>query len=170
MTDTEKSAMLYWSDIGLIEWEGTGSMLYAEEIKQYYKHWRETMTLYEEWAKAHQITYNELLIFLSLWEYQDGCTQKAICSQWLLSKQTVNSIFQNLTKQGFVELRTMEKDRRNKAAFLTEAGACHVREIVERLQKQEEYVMGKLGEARRTVLLESMELYNHYFQEDQGYE
>lgn len=144
-------------------------MLYAEEIRQYYKHWRGTMALYEEWAKRHQITYNELLIFLSLWEKQDGCTQKSICSQWILSKQTVNSIFQNLTKQGIVELKTSQSDRRNKAAFLTETGFWYVKDVVESLQRQEEYVMGKLGEARRTVLLESMELYNHYFQEGQEY-
>lgn len=145
-------------------------MLYAEEIRQYYKHWRETMALYETWAKARQITYNELLVFLSLWEHQNGCTQKFICDQWLLSKQTVHSIFQNLIRQGLIELRPLASDRRTKAAFLTEYGVQQVRMVVEHLQKQEEYVMGKLGEARRTILLESMELYNHYFQEEREYE
>lgn len=134
-----------------------------EELKQYYALWRETNAIYEQWAKKHQISYYELLIFTSLWGEEQLCTQKQLCEQWTLPKQTVHSILKNFEGKNWVELKTVEADRRNKAIFLTESGRAFCKVVMEDLQQHECAVWEKLGAPRRKALLENTALYIKYF-------
>lgn len=138
----------------------------TEQLKRFYTLWRETNAIYEEWAKRHGISYYELLILFSLNENEEGCTQKEICDQWILPKQTVNSILQNLLKQGMVGFEVMEKDRRNKAVLLTDSGKKFADDIICKLQQQEKEVMRRMGLARSEALLQNTALFNRLFREE----
>lgn len=138
----------------------------TEQLKRFYTLWRETDAIYEDWAKRHGISYYELLIFFSLWENGEGCTQKEICGQWMLPKQTVNSILQNLWKREMVNFAVMEKDRRNKKVTLTDSGKRFADDLICKLQQLEKRVLQKMGLAQREALLQSTDLFNRLFREE----
>ena len=74
-----------------------------QDIQAYNALWLDSSVLYREWAKAHDVSYFELLVILSLTE--GPCSQKEICQKWQIPKQTVNSILKNfLQKHYFISL------------------------------------------------------------------
>ena len=46
---------------------------------------------YSEWSTRHGISYNEMLVLYSIRE-AGYCTQKQICENYLLPKQTINNV------------------------------------------------------------------------------
>ena len=102
------------------------------QILAYDALWRENNALYSEWAKAHGLSYNELLVMLSLTREADApCTQKDICRQWLLPKQTVNSALKNLVRAGYLRLEATDGNLKNKWVCLTETGDELLRRTVD---------------------------------------
>lgn len=136
-----------------------------EQIKQYTGLWQETNALYDGWAKRRGLSWNELLVLLSLSEADGVCRQKDICEQWLLSKQTVHSILKSLAARSLVILAPAEEDRRNKDILWTEAGEKFAKKITGDLKAQECAVWEKMGKKHAAALLESTALYNTLFQE-----
>lgn len=137
-------------------------------IHRYNTLWRETSVLYEDWAKKRGISYFELLTILSVTEAQTPCTQKDICDQWILPKQTVNSVLANLVKRGWVRLSPSPKDRRNKEILLTGEGKIAAAKIAGDLQEKENAVWLKLGKKRADEMLENTAIYNQFFKEESG--
>ena len=137
-------------------------------IHRYNTLWRETSVLYEDWAKKRGISYFELLTSLSVREAQTPCTQKDICDQWILPKQTVNSVLANLVKRGWVRLSPSPKDRRNKEILLTGEGKIAAAKIAGDLQEKENAVWLKLGKKRADEMLENTAIYNQFFKEENG--
>lgn len=133
------------------------------QVRRYYNIWREMLVSYEEWAKQYGISYNCLLVLYSLWEDRDNCTQKEICSQWVLPKQTVNTILKELQKKGMIEFEVMEKDHRNKSIHLTDEGICFAEEIIPALQDLEVSVMEELGGECGKALIENTAMFAEYF-------
>ena len=137
-------------------------------IHRYNTLWRETSVLYEDWAKKRGISYFELLTILSVTEAQTPCTQKDICDQWILPKQTVNSVLANLVKRGWVRLSPSPKDRRNKEILLTGEGKIAAAKIAGDLQEKENAVWLKPGKKRADEMLENTAIYNQFFKEENG--
>lgn len=137
-------------------------------IHRYNTLWRETSVLYEDWAKKRGISYFELLTILSVTEAQTPCTQKDICDQWILPKQTVNSVLANLVKRGWVRLSPSPKDRRNKEILLTGEGKIAAAKIAGDLKEKENAVWLKLGKKRADEMLENTAIYNQFFKEENG--
>ena len=119
--------------------------------------------VYEAWAKEHGLSYHELLAAISLWE--GACTQREICRQWQLAKQTVYAVIQNFIKRGWLCLKASETDRRNKTARLTQLGRDQIGPVIQALREQECRVWEKLGESRGTALIENTALYIQLFEE-----
>lgn len=135
-----------------------------ERARRYNELWRESTAIYEEWAKRRGFSYSELLVILSL--AGGGCTQKEICSQWLLPKQTVNSILKHFSERGWVRTDPSGQDRRKKLIFLTEEGAGRLLKAAEELERHEQSVWARMGRERGDSLLENTELYNRLFREE----
>ncbi len=60
--------------------------------------------VYEEWAKAHGLSVNSLLVLCAINDGGDDCTQKKISQRWLIPKQTIHMVFKDFERRGFVEL------------------------------------------------------------------
>ena len=88
-----------------------------QDIQAYNALWLDSSVLYREWAKAHDVSYFELLVILSLTE--GPCSQKEICQKWQIPKQTVNSILKNFLQNNWVRLTPAKEDKRNKIILLT---------------------------------------------------
>ena len=72
-----------------------------KSLEKYYNLWQETTILYERWARLHGLTYNSLTVLIAVADRRRGtCTQKSICREWALPKQTVNTILKDFEKQG----------------------------------------------------------------------
>lgn len=134
-------------------------------IKEYNALWRETTAIYEEWAKARGFSYYELLVMLSINEMENKCTQKEICREWFLPKQTVNTILQNFLKKEWINFVPMESDKRNKLIIMTDIGEKHIKKICAELNKNEYRAWEKLGEEMGKTMLKGTSLYNKFFKE-----
>lgn len=137
-----------------------------KEMKQFYVLWRRTNTAYENHAKSAGISYSELLILLSLSEEETPRSQKQICSEWAIPKQTVSAVLANFQKKGFVTFSPQKEDRRNKEIHFTPEGRAWAEPIVEKLRSKELYAWKQLGAQKRREFLEIMDLYVRLFSED----
>lgn len=92
--------------------------------------------LYAAWAKAHGISYHELLVLYTIRD-QGYCTQKQICDNYLLPRQTMNHVFLDLRKRGLLEQRSTHGIGREKAFVLSDQGERYARPLLEALNRVE---------------------------------
>lgn len=136
-----------------------------EQINRYYQLWCDSTQLYEKWAKQRGITYNTVLALCTLINNQEQCTQKMICDQWGLPKQTVNTILKDFEKKGYVTFAYLPSDKRNKLISLTEEGKKYANEISSALYHLDIYAAEKMGLERMISLNENIEHYLKFFRE-----
>lgn len=136
-----------------------------EEINRYYQLWCDATQLYEKWSKQRGITYNTVLAFCTLLSNQEHCTQKMICEQWSLPKQTVNTILKDFEKKGYVSFAYMPSDKRNKLISLTDNGREYANEISSALNNLDTYAAKKMGLDGMKSLNNSLAFYLKYFRE-----
>lgn len=116
--------------------------------------------LYATWAKSKGINYNILTVLCSIYKSK-GCTQRQICDEWCLPKQTVNTTCKELLN---LELLTSEKnttDKRETTLSLTDKGYEFILPICQELSSIEENIFNAMGNDKVYKL---MELYLEYSQ------
>lgn len=136
-----------------------------EQIDRHYELWCATTRFYENWAKQRGITYNIVLALCTLQSNQEHCTQKMICEQWGLPKQTVNDILKDFEKKGFVTFTCSLSDKRNKLILLTDRGKEYADEIATELYSLDYYSVEKMGLDRMTQFNDNIALYLKYSRE-----
>ena len=78
-------------------------------------------SVYSAWAKKHGVSYNKMLVIYTAQE-NGYCTQKQICENYLLPKQTVNHVFVSMLADGELSETPENRSGREKAYELTEKG------------------------------------------------
>ena len=141
-----------------------GSTVFMEQLNQYYDAWLVYNNVYEEWAKAHGLSVNSLLVLCAIYDGGDNCTQKKISQRWLIPKQTINMAFKNFERKGFVELFPLPEDKRNKVIRFTKAGKEYADPIVTELRKVELSAIQEIGVERMRQLNENMALFAKLFE------
>lgn len=139
-----------------------------EQLDKYYAVWHKYNYVYEEWAKTHGLSVNSLLVLCAIHDGEDDCTQKKISQKWLIPKQTVNMVFKDFERKGFVELFPMPKDKRNKIIRFTKEGKKYADTIISELRKVELFVIEEIGIERMQQLNESMALFVELFNKAGG--
>ena len=114
---------------------------------------------YEAYAKAHGLNCLSLMVLEEIYELGDGCTQKQISEDTRYPKQSVNLAIKGFLTDGFVELRELPENRKNKGIRLTEKGRQLCEETVVPLLTQEEHVLSEMGETESRELIRLLELY-----------
>ena len=137
-----------------------------ERSRRYTALWQENNQLYEQWARRHHLSYNELLILISLMDADDGCTQKDLCGQWLLPKQTVHSILKNMIRKGLVCLEASDGDKRSKKIRFTEEGREAAKQVTDALFDMESRIWDRLGVPSTENLLYALTLFNQFMKEE----
>ncbi len=94
---------------------------YTREIDRF---WRDIDSMYHELAVRLELSDSSFDILYALVRLGEGCTQKDIGTEVLLSKQTLNSSIHKLAKQELLELRT---EGRTTRIFLTPKGRSLVK-------------------------------------------
>ena len=136
---------------------------YMELLNQYYAVWQECNYVYGEWAKAHGLSVNSLLVLSAIAEGGANCTQRKISQRWLIPKQTVNMVLKELQQKGFVEMVPVQEDKRNKQIRFTPAGSEYADGILSELRKVELYAIGKMGIEQMKQMNDSMALFVSLF-------
>ena len=114
---------------------------------------------YNEYAKSVGLTLPSLKV-LSILHREISCTQKYITQLTYLPKQTVNAIIKGFNIQGLVtEPVESNSDKRNKNVSLTEEGKKYAEKIISKAQEAEYRALEKLGEERRTLMVEAIAFY-----------
>ena len=107
---------------------------------------------YEIFAKNHQLSGNELAILYALWVYQ-ARTQKQIADEYLIAKQTINTLCKKYETDGMIESVASDSDKREKILHLTERGQNFAKPIIETLLNQENKIIDEFGAERMSFLL-----------------
>lgn len=141
---------------------------FMEEVNKYYAVWQEYNYVYEEWAKAHGLSVNSLLVLCAIHDGGDDCTQKKISQRWLIPKQTINMIFKDFERKGFVKVFPMPEDKRNKIIRFTATGKEYAETIISELRKVELFAVEEIGIERMQQLNESMALFVELFSKAGG--
>ena len=101
--------------------------------------------VYIAWAKKHGLSYNVLAVLYTAYN-NDGCTQKSICREWGLLKQTANNTCQSLKKSGIITLTQGVKDKREMNIHLTEKGMEFAEPVIRGLLEIESRAIKRLGD------------------------
>ena len=88
--------------------------------------------LYAAWSKEHGISYHELLVLYTIRE-QGFCTQKQICDNYLLPRQTMNHVCSELRERGLLELSPEHCIGREKAFVLSSQGEKYAQPLLDAL-------------------------------------
>ncbi|MGX2950717.1 MarR family winged helix-turn-helix transcriptional regulator [Ursidibacter sp. B-7004-1] len=108
---------------------------------------------YGQFAKQYGINDNELAILYALWVYQTR-TQKQIADEYMLAKQTINTLCKKYEADGLIESTPSQSDKREKILHLTSKGKVFAKPIIEALLKQENKIIDKFGADRMAFLLD----------------
>lgn len=128
------------------------------QIREYCSYLQEWNASYEEYAKSVGLSFTSLSILSTIYQ-TENCTQKFLSEHCFLPKQTVNAIITTFYKKGWVQLREMPTDRRNKTVHLTKLGIAEAERILQRVRQSEQQAMSQLTEEERIVLLSATRRY-----------
>ena len=136
-----------------------------EQLREYYMSFNATNSLYSTWAKRHGLSYYTLFTLYAIY-YSDGeCYQRTICDEWLMPKQTVNSILKSLEKEAYITYEVKETDKRNKKILLTKKGREYAKPILDALYQLEKTVLEKIDPKTRKQLIDDNNLFYHKLKE-----
>ena len=119
---------------------------------------------YHELAVQQKLSDSALLVLWTLVDLGEGCTQRDICLQFSLTKQTVHSSVRKLAKEGFLSLRP--GPGREVRVYPTEAGRALIQEKVIPLKRAEEAASLRMGEAELRSMLDLTQKWFSLFQEE----
>ena len=91
----------------------------TKELDRFYYLWRESIAIYEDWAKQQGLSNNVVMVMESIYSNRENCTPSSISHKWFIPKQTVNTILRDFEKKEYITLLQHPKDKRNKIIRLT---------------------------------------------------
>lgn len=116
----------------------------SPEYMEFSRLYKEESDIYREIALRLGSSSSAICILYDLCLLGEGCTQKDICENSYLSKQTVNSAIRKLESGGYIYL---EKGRgRSTHIYLTETGDGLIREKILPVIEAETRAFSALGE------------------------
>lgn len=128
-----------------------------EQTAMVFESWRSINRLYDQYAKSVGLTYIGLSVLNAIYETADNCTQKIICELTHLPKQSVNVIIRSFLELGYLEMKELSADRRNKAILLTASGRAYADKTIGNLLRAEESVMVELDYDQRQGMISFMQ-------------
>lgn len=115
--------------------------------------------LYAAWSKEHGISYHELLVLYTIRE-QGFCTQKQICDNYLLPRQTINHVCSELRERGLLELSPEHCIGREKAFVLSSQGKKYAQPLLDALNQMELEALNAFGQQNIQSMIKSVLSYD----------
>ena len=109
--------------------------------------------IYFEWSRRHNISYHEMLVLYTIRE-NGYCTQKQICDNYLLPKQTIHNIISNMRENEILIYDESLSVSREKVFVLSEKGRKYAAPFLDSLDLVESGAMEILGKEKLNKLIE----------------
>ena len=116
--------------------------------------------VYSQWAKRTSVSYNRMLVFYTIRDF-GYCTQKQMCDQYLLPRQTINNIVAALCREGLLTEDPSRRQGREKAYVLTSAGADYSARHLASLNAVEDRAAQIFGKERISAMADLVMEYDH---------
>lgn len=139
-------------------------ILHRKQMTALSRFFGQIVELYTRWAKKEGISYNKLAVIMTIFENEQA-TQRKICLEWGLPKQTVSTICKSFEQDGLITYSIGADDSREKYMTLTAKGKEYFEPMVKKLHAVESYALQKIGQERMAIMLQSMDLFTKAFGE-----
>lgn len=134
------------------------------QLREFNAIFKETDAIYSRFAKRSGLSDCAFWLLYSVREADGNCTQKEICGQWAMNKQTVNSALKVLEKRGFITLVPSETDKRSRYIVLTEQGERFALENIDIIFQLEQLTLQKMTDTERDAMIEINRRYYKLFE------
>lgn len=124
----------------------------GQELREFIRLYKKVEEIYHNLALHAGLSDSVCAILFTLCEEGEGCSQKRICEQLSVSKQTLNSSIRKLKKEEYIKLCKGEKGRELQI-YLTEKGKQLVREKIHPIMALEDRAFIRIPEKERAELL-----------------
>ena len=118
------------------------NLLLTKELDRFYYLWRESIAIYEDWAKQYGLSNNVVMVMESIYNNRENCTPSSISHKWFIPK-----------------------DKRNKVIQLTKKGEEIIGKIVLKLRKLEFYTLNQMGKEKIDNMNDGLEEFIRLFRE-----
>lgn len=108
--------------------------------------------LYRTWAKRHGMSYNTMMTLYALGQLRK-CTQKQIADEWLIPKQTVNTVIKELERLGYISFEPLPGSKQ-KVVCLTESGRAYADSCLHELYEMEARALRSLGQPLTDIFVQ----------------
>ena len=116
--------------------------------------------IYSIWSKAHGVSYNVMAVLYTAF-HNDKCSQKYVCDEWGVPKQTVYTTCKDLIASGIIAQVQSTGDRREICISLTEKGKAFATPLVGELLEVESRILDSMGQDR---IKQFFDLFQVYFE------
>lgn len=125
------------------------------------KHISEMDDVLDRWVEKLGIGYNHFAVLYELAAAENGqCTQKQICEEWYLPKQTVFNICKEYREKGWIEFFESAQDKRERIMRLTEIGKKQAEPIYAHSVSLFESAFDTFGKENTAKLFKLMDEFN----------
>lgn len=107
---------------------------------------------YSLWSGLHHISYNEMLVLYTIREY-GFCSQKQVCDNYLLPRQTINNVITRMRKDDILRPEPKLNIGREKAFVLTEHGHEYAGKFMDSISEMEVQAVSLTGTQKLEELL-----------------
>lgn len=130
----------------------------GQELREFNRLYKRLDDLYHSLSLKMGMSDSTFMILYTIAELGDGCSQKEICGQASVSKQTINSSIRKLEKGGIIRL---EKGNRGRELHirLTETGKQTMREKIYPIMEAEDRAFIHMAAEERAEFLRLSRLY-----------
>ena len=129
----------------------------GEELRELNRLYKELDDIYNNIALKLNLSDSAFIIFYTLCEVGEGCSQKDICNQAAISKKTINSAIQKLEQEDYICMR--HGKGRQMQIYLTEKGQKMLQEKIYPVMQIENNVFQKMEETEARELLRLFQKY-----------
>lgn len=129
----------------------------GEELRELNRPYKELDDIYHNIALKLNLSDSAFIIFYTLCEVGEGCSQKDICNQAAISKKTINSAIQKLEQEDYICMR--HGKGRQMQIYLTEKGQKMLQEKIYPVMQIENNVFQKMEETEARELLRLFQKY-----------
>lgn len=112
-------------------------------------------------------SYNQFALLYTLYFSLDRkCTQKQVCAEWLLSKQTIFNICKEYRQKGWIEIADESDDKRERVIGLTRLGLDSIEPIFTQFVAINERVFAKFGDKKTKQLFNLLSEITKIYQDE----
>ena len=129
----------------------------GEELRELNRLYKELDDIYHNIALKLNLSDSAFIIFYTLCEVGEGCSQKDICNQAAISKKTINSAIQKLEQEDYICMR--HGKGRQMQIYLTEKGQKLLQEKIYPVMQIENNVFQTMEETEARELLRLFQKY-----------